>query len=527
MADFARLNANRFHILMFILWQIALLFCAQQIFPIFYDYYPNRKCDDTYGAGVWNISSDDCMPIHSEQCVLLQKCHNISLLHVDFHGIVEYFGLYCGQQSYSSTLVSTLQFIGVLCGTITYGHLGDYFGRKAVSLFGITVGMICGIVSGLSVSWQMFAVLRFFVGTSIACVLVVFYTYVLELILPEQRVFLRSFFNWGYARLIFTLVCFLLPHWRVASIVTSVLISPLIPIIAFLLPETPKWYTSKQRFEHAERAYKRVNWISGQQDTETISAEHLRAEFESADKRVYTIMNLLSNRQLASRTVVMCVLWFATSLSAFGSDLNSGNLGGNFYLNQFIMSLAIAFSKIAIYILDSLIPKFSRRLLHQIPQGLMVCCYASIMFIMIFGESAKCEEKSNSPTDIAIGVSLIEITWDACYLCAVESFPTEVRSIGMGTCSLLARIGALIAPQMAYMSSYYKAAPYILVVVIGLISFIVSIVFLRDTKGVELVGLLGTTKSNQSVAKDFSTATTISALECDFKLNENCTKETE
>ena len=47
-----------------------------------------------------------------------------------------------------------------------------------------------------------------------------------------------------------------------------------------------------------------------------------------------------------------------------------------------------------------------------------------------------------------IGTVFIEYTWDACYLCGAEGFPTEVRAIGVGTCSLIARVGALLAPQV-------------------------------------------------------------------------------
>jgi hypothetical protein len=47
-----------------------------------------------------------------------------------------------------------------------------------------------------------------------------------------------------------------------------------------------------------------------------------------------------------------------------------------------------------------------------------------------------------------IGSIFVEYTWDACYLCAVEGYPTHIRTIGMGTCSLTARIGAIIAPQV-------------------------------------------------------------------------------
>lgn len=60
---------------------------------------------------------------------------------------------------------------------------------------------------------------------------------------------------------------------------------------------------------------------------------------------------------------------------------------------------------------------------------------------------------------------------------------------GIGTCSLLARIGALLAPQMAYLSEIYPPIPYIIVCSIGIISLLISCFFLPDTKGVDLGAL--------------------------------------
>lgn len=47
-----------------------------------------------------------------------------------------------------------------------------------------------------------------------------------------------------------------------------------------------------------------------------------------------------------------------------------------------------------------------------------------------------------------IGIVFIEYTWDACYLCAVEAMPTNMRASSLGSCSLIARIGALLSPMV-------------------------------------------------------------------------------
>ncbi|CAL2035889.1 unnamed protein product [Caenorhabditis brenneri] len=486
------LNTNRFHWLCFVLWQFALFFCCQQIFSIFYNFNPGLSCDDPG----FQFSKPKCKLSKVEICSeLTANCSNIHIEAAPFHSMVQDFKMFCGSKTYDAAWVATIQFIGVLIGAITYGHLGDHFGRKPVSFFGISVGIAFGVASGFAPSWEVFAAFRFIVGTSIASILIVFYAYILEFIEPEQRVFLRSFFNWGYARLVFTLVCFICGYWRSAAIATSLLSLPILPVL-LILPESPKWYHTKKRFREAKKAEKRVAWLSGVPDTSEVQETPEKLEksekSEQKDTKIYTMRDLFTSWPIAYRTIVVGSLWFSTSLSAFGSDLNSGNLAGNFYLSQFVSGGVTAFAKIFVFLLDTYIPSFDRRRLHQYPQVAMIACYAAIMVLMILPES---DCGSQGSRDLAIiiiniiGVSFIEITWDACYLVAVECFPTKIRTIGIGTCSLLARTGALLAPQMAYLSDIYRPIPYAIVCSIGTISLLISIFFLPDTKGVDLAAL--------------------------------------
>ncbi|PIC41610.1 hypothetical protein B9Z55_008967 [Caenorhabditis nigoni] len=373
--------------------------------------------------------------------------------------MVQDFEMYCGSAAYDSAWVATIQFIGALVGAVIYGHLGDYFGRKPVSFVGISIGILFGVAAGFAPDWKLFAVALFICGTSVACIMVVFYAYILEFIEPQQRVFMRSFFNWGYARLVFTLACFLCGNWRATAIVTSLLAVPVLPML-LILPESPKWYATKKRFREMKQAEKRVAWLAGlPYDADLkILEESEKSENLEKDTKIYTIRDLFSSWQIAYSTIVIGSLWFSTSVSSFGADLNSGNLAGNFYLSQFVSSAAIALSKISIFLLDTYLPSFNRQKLHQIPQIIMICCYSAIMVLMISPDQDCSSQGSRNLASI-------------------------------GTCSLLARTGALLAPQMAYLSDIYRPIPYAIVCSIGILSLLISCFFLPDTKGVDLAAL--------------------------------------
>lgn len=45
--------------------------------------------------------------------------------------------------------------------------------------------------------------------------------------------------------------------------------------------------------------------------------------------------------------------------------------------------------------------------------------------------------------------------WLIVYLLAIEVFPTVIRNIAMGGCSVMARIGSVVGPQLLYLVSAY------------------------------------------------------------------------
>lgn len=92
----------------------------------------------------------------------------------------------------------------------------------------------------------------------------------------------------------------------------------------------------------------------------------------------------------------------------------------------------------------------------------------------------------------------IEYTWDACYLCAVESVPTEMRATSMGFCSLMARFGAVLSPtviifenfyigiQLTFLNTFWAPSAYLAVVLLGSLNLLVSYLFLIETKNINL-----------------------------------------
>ncbi len=282
-----------------------------------------------------------------------------------------------------------------------------------------------------------------------------------------------------------TLLCFLVPHWRHASVALSLVTVPAILIIIFLVPESPKWSETKGRIEEMNRSLAWIAHFNGDKPIISENAEILETlkTQTNTKNRIYTVKDLFATKHMRIQTVTLMIMWFAVSLSSNANDLNSRNLAGNFWVNQFLFSLLIGISKPLLFFLDIFLPQFNRRHLHQVPQFLIVLCYVLIVILLSF----KLSETGVIAINL-IGTFLIEYTWDACYICAAEGFPTVVRTLGIGTCGFMARMGGVLAPQMAYLANVWLPAPFAAVAASGFVSLVVSWNFLPDTKGQELLG---------------------------------------
>ncbi|KAL4003515.1 Sugar transporter family protein [Acanthocheilonema viteae] len=429
------------------------------IYPIFSNYIPQWRCSANQSF--------------SSNCTIFQSCEDsIQFDKITFFSAALEYGWICGASAYWASLFSQIQFLGVLFGTISAGTLSDIFGRHSLALISLACGIVVSFCSGLAPSWEILLVLRFFVGLSIGGTIVVVCTYVMEMLLPQQRMALRAFFNWGIARLMMTAICYMLPEWRLASFGNAIAALPALLIIFFVFPESPTWLHSKNRLVEMRESEKKIARIAG---IPYIEVEHKMVEKNNR------LIDVIRQSTYAKRLFILWLIWFTASLSGYAIDLNSSRISGNLFVNQALFSVLIAASKIVLVIYDTVNKDFNRRKLHQYAQLAVCICFLTLTILVYFHYQGIAILVIN-----LIGTIFIEYTWDACYLCAVESMPTSMRASSLGSCSFIARIGALFSPTIFFLSNIWPPSAYLIVVIVGLISLISSCLFLVETKDVHL-----------------------------------------
>ncbi|KAK0415971.1 hypothetical protein QR680_012225 [Steinernema hermaphroditum] len=452
-------NINRFHAFVLVTWQFSIFFASQQIFPIFSNYVPKWRCGESEPFG--------------KNCSAYLACEGKHEFEdIAFHSAALEFDWVCGPRAYLASLFSQIQFAGVLCGTFLYGTLSDCFGRRPIALLALASGIAISFVSGMAPNWLILLITRFFIGLSIGGTIVVVCTFVMEMLLPEQRMALRAFFNWGVARLMVTVICYYFPEWREASIACAIAALPAFLIVLFVFPESPTWLHNKHKMEEMRRSEKKIARIAG---IPYVEVDHPKLEKKKG------FLSLIKDGRLAKRLFVLWIMWFTASLCGYATDLNSSSISGNLFLNQILFSILIALSKVVLVVFDTLNANFSRRNLHQYAQAVVCTCFFILTMLVMFQYQGVAILVVN-----LIGTVFIEYTWDACYLCAVEAMPTNMRASSMGSCSLVARIGAIMAPVLPFLNSIWGPSAYLTVVILGLINLVVSYFFLVETKGINL-----------------------------------------
>ncbi|KAI1703511.1 sugar transporter domain-containing protein [Ditylenchus destructor] len=318
-----------------------MFFATQMIFPIFSSYVPRWRCS--------SVNQTNSEPF-ARNCSAFQQCSDPNFVeyeHIYFQSAALEFNLICGSRRYLATLYAQIQFVGVLIGTVSFGSLSDCLGRRPLSIFILSFGIAMTIVSGLSPNWLLFTVSRFFVGLSNGGTIVVVNTFVMEMLLPEQRISVRAFFNWGNARLMLTGLCFLFPDWRTASFACAICSLPALILVTFVFPESTTWLHSKGKLDQMRTNEKRIAKIAG--------VTYEEVQHDPVGKKE-GFCELMRDKEFLHRIGVLWVMWFTASASSYATDLNSSRIVGNLFLNQVLFSIGIV--KIASEFPDCRIPVF-------------------------------------------------------------------------------------------------------------------------------------------------------------------------
>lgn len=485
-------NVATYHVLVYVL-------LACNFFPIAFNHWvmilyghePPHNCKMPEG---WAWHRNDSIPIvfnngqgQFHKCHMYKDPENRSLgnkrcvygwqYHVTSPEwpIIAEWNLVC-DRSHLVHVVTVLYFVGCLMGALIFGTLADRFGRRGIMFICLFGQTLVGIVLFFIQRFILFATLRFFQGIFIQGLEISTFVMVMEFVQPKFRTMAGSgcfiFYSCGMMFLAF--LGYTIQHWRYIQLAFS--IPSLIGVFYLcIIPESLRWLIVNLRTSDVTRTLKKYSRITSTPLKKNLgdSVECIIKAFELDARLFYDVRDLFRSTTLRRFSLFHCFCWLSaslvySSLSHFVSVLN-----GNIYLNFLLIGFIELLSHFAAL---AALQRFGRRkplFLFFIVGGILSICSVLVEHL------AKNQSENAEKVSIVLAV-FGKICISACisglYIFSTEIFPTVLRSIGVGLCSVWKITGILLVPVINLLGSHtLKAIPIILV---GAVSMVAAFVVL-------------------------------------------------
>ncbi|CAM1291862.1 SLC22A8 (predicted) [Pycnogonum litorale] len=359
--------------------------------------------------------------------------------------IKEDWSLICGRDIFI-TISSSSYMSGTLFGVLTISQLSDRFGRQITASICQILLVVSSLITAFSIDHVMFTIMRFFVALFSVSGATITYVWCMESINNKTRSIVGCMIAvaWSVGILVVISINFLTRNWFYTQIVltasTSVYFFGL-----WMTVESPSWLLSENRFDDGMKALRKVAKMNKRPypDEETIRLE-MYGENEKMNgnaKVRYTILDIFKHRNLRKNMLILYLNWFVVSFVYYALSFNPESLGGDIFIN---MTISALMESIGYCIAPVLLLKIGRRLPMATCFLLAgVCCFV-VVSIPGTDDALKWLKMAIS----VFGRTSIAISFCCLYIFTAEVNPTVVRSVALGSGSMMARIASVIAPYV-------------------------------------------------------------------------------
>ncbi|XP_072254600.1 solute carrier family 22 member 15 [Pyxicephalus adspersus] len=373
-----------------------------------------------------------------------------------------------GDTAYEVSTASSLYFAGVLIGVVLFGQLSDQYGRKAVYIIGLSLDISFSLMNALSPLFSIFLLTRFLVGVTNGGMSLVAFVLLNEYIGATYWALAGSVAAMGFALGIsqFALIGYYVRSWRLLAVLVNIH-GLAVFILSLGLPESPRWLYSRGRLEEAKESLLFLGrWNCAKPVNFSLCPRQRSYVQESS------IFNLYRHAVLRKRTLVMMWVWFVCSLVYYGLTLSSGDLGGDLYLNLALSGLVeLPAYPICMYLLNH--KSVGRR--RSLSLFLSIAGITCLCIVFMPERQTGFVKSVNSRLLSLAGKLCISAAFNIVYIYTTELYPTSVRNLGMGVCSMFSRIGGIIAPFIPGLRQIRWFLPFVVFGASGLSAGLLSL----------------------------------------------------
>ncbi|XP_063718612.1 solute carrier family 22 member 15-like [Symsagittifera roscoffensis] len=202
--------------------------------------------------------------------------------------------------------------------------------------------------------------------------------------------------------------------------------------------------------------------------------ERKRSTQNSENVKKASLLDLFRTFHTSMLTLTCALTWFSCSLVFYGLTYIIGSIGGNLYINAYLISSTEIPAWTVLFAMD----KFGRQ--KTAYMSLFIC---AISCAVIPFTKPILDGKLQIGFAM-IGRCLVTASFNSLYAYTPEQFPTVVRSTGFTFCSSFARVASISAPFIIQLEvGPYNSLPFLIFAASGFISSVFVFFFAIETKG--------------------------------------------
>nr|XP_057944310.1 solute carrier family 22 member 6 [Doryrhamphus excisus] len=390
--------------------------------------------------------------------------------------IINEWDLVCDLRSLKQ-MGQTVYMGGVLVGSIVLGSPADKFGRRILLLIAHLLMAVSGTCAAFATSFPVFCLCRFVCGMALSGVGLNTFSLIVEWIPTHVRTAVGTLTGYCYTvgQLILALIAYFVRDWRWLTLAVS---SPFYVffIYAWWFHESSRWLVISSNYDQAIKNLKSVAKINGRhEEGDKIDIQMLQESMKkemSCSQGTYTVLDLFRTPTMRKMTVCLSAVWLSTSFAYYGLAMDLQKFGVDIYLIQVIFGAVDIPAKVVITVSMSFIGR------RPSQSGALIIAGVTIMANLL----VPYDQQTVRTSLAVIGKGCLAASFNCCYLYAGELFPTIIRQNGMGWVSMMARVGAMVAPMVLLSGDYTPWLPGLIYGGAPVISGVAAI-FLPETLG--------------------------------------------
>merc|ERR1719373_1543842 len=236
-------------------------------------------------------------------------------------------------------------------------------------------------------------------------------------------------------------------------------------VILYWLPESPRWLIAKGKIEEAQK----ILSVASKRNGMGVEPDQIILTKPSAASAKGGFLDIMKHPILRLQTSIMYFNWFATAFIMYGLALFWQNLTGGLFLNFIIGTILDFPAKTLAMVLAN---KVGRKYPYAIGSTTTGIMFLITVFI------PRDVYPSNWPIVVLalIGNFCTTMCFAILYMYTGELMPTTVRAAGVGSSSMVSKIGGTLSTTVAALADISPIIPTLIfgsmAITSGLITFI-------------------------------------------------------